>query len=244
MRNTIAGLCALLLLSACGEKESTKNLQITGNVEGLKKGTLYIRKMQDTTLVLVDSITINGDSKFESDVDIASPEMFYLFLDRGVTTNIDNSLMFFAEPGKINIETNLEQFFAKAKITGSKNHDLYEEYKKVKSRYTDQQLELSVAKFNAMKDGKPFSEEENNKKIEDLLKRKYLYAINFAVNHRDYEVAPYIALSEISNASTRFLDTIHNVLTPKVAKSKYGSMLSKFLEERKKQEQETQKASN
>jgi hypothetical protein len=95
MRNTIAGLCTLLLLSACGEKESTKNLQITGNVQGLKKGTLYIRKMQDTTLVLVDSISINGDSKFESDVDIASPEMFYLFLDRGVTTNIDNSLMFF-----------------------------------------------------------------------------------------------------------------------------------------------------
>ena len=51
--------------------------------------------------------------------------MLYLFLDRGQTKSIDNSLPFFAEPGNIKIETSLKHFFADAKITGSKNHDLW-----------------------------------------------------------------------------------------------------------------------
>jgi hypothetical protein len=237
MKNITAILCAAFMMFACEKKESGKNLEITGNVSGLKKGTLYIKKLQDTTFVTLDSIAINGDSKFESAFDLASPEMLYLFLDRGVSNNIDNSLMFFAEPGKINIDTNLDLFYAKAKITGSKNNDLYEEFKKVSGRYRDQQLELSVAKFNAMKENKPFSDDENQKKMESLLKMKYLYAINFAINHRDYEVAPYIAVSEINDAGTKYLDTIQKSLTPKVAKSKYGVMLSKYIDERKKAEE-------
>jgi hypothetical protein len=67
------------------------------------------------------------------------------------------------------------------------------------------------------------------------LKRKYLYAINFAVTHKDYEVAPYIALSEINDATIKYLDTIQKVMAPKVAKSKYGVMLTKYVAERKKQ---------
>lgn len=236
MKNIPATLCALLLLCACSKKESGKNLQITGNIHGLKKGTLYIKKIRDTAFVTIDSIVVNGDSKFESDMDLASPEMFYLFLDRGVSSNMDNSLMFFAEPGKINIDTNLDVFYAKAKITGSKNNDLYEEYKKVNSRYRDQQLELSLTKFNAMKEHKAFSEEENQKKMDAVLKMKYLYAINFAINHKDYEVAPYIALAEINDANIKFLDTIQKSLTPKVSRSRYGQMLAKYITGRKQDE--------
>ena len=236
MNKIVAALCAVVLLAACSKKESDKNLQITGNIEGLKKGTLIFKKLQDSTLVTIDSIVISGNSTFESDIDLDSPQMLYLFLDRGVTTSMDNSLMFFAEPGKINIDTKLDQFYSKAKITGSKNQDLYDEFKKVKSRYTDRQLELSVAKFNAMKDGKAYSEEATKAETNNLIKKKYLYAINFAVNHKDAEIAPFIALSEISDANLKYLDTIQKVLTPEVAKSKYGKMLSEHIAERRKLE--------
>jgi hypothetical protein len=59
--------------------------------------------------------------------------MLYL-LDRGTSNSLDNNLMFFAEPGTINIDTNLESYIANAKVTGSKNQDLFEEYKKINSR--------------------------------------------------------------------------------------------------------------
>ncbi|HLA55006.1 MAG TPA: DUF4369 domain-containing protein [Flavobacterium sp.] len=231
-------LSALLLLAGCQEKKSTKNLQITGNIEGFKKGTIYIQKLEDTTLVPLDSIIVNGDSHFASDIDIDSPQMLYIFIDRGVSNSLDNNLMFFAEPGKINIDTNLDYFYSNAKITGSKNQEFYEEYKKVNSRFVSQQLELTEAKLKAMQKSLPYSEEENQAKSEAILKSKYLYAINFAVNHKDYEVAPYVALSEINDANLKYLDTIQKSLSPKVARSKYGKLLEKHIAERRKLEQQ------
>ena len=68
-----------------------------------------------------------------------------------------------------------------------------------------------------------------------ILKKKYLYAINFAVSNKDYEVAPYVALTEINDATIKYLDTIQKSMSPKVAKSRYGVLLTKYISERKKQ---------
>lgn len=135
-------------------KKEEKDLVITGYVKGLKKGTLYIQKLKDTTLVALDTIKINGDSHFTSELDIESPEMYYLYLDRGVTNSVDNNIAFFAEKGKINIETSLDFFTADTKITGSKNHAVYEEYKKVASRLIDQDLALLEKSSMPIKMGK------------------------------------------------------------------------------------------
>lgn len=235
-KSTFSVLLALLVLVACTEKKQHKSLYVTGNIDGLKKGTLYIKKLVDTALVSIDTIEINGNPAFESELDITSPEMLYLVLDRGATTSMDDQLLFFAEPGHMNIDTSLEMFYHKAKITGSKNHELYEQFKKINARFNNQELELEAARFTALQKKQPFSEEAHQKKIETVIKRKYLYAINFAINNKDREVAPYIALSEINQATVKYLDTIQKSLTPKVAKSKYGKLLAQYISERKKLE--------
>jgi len=234
MKNPIIALLSLFLIASCSKKEET-NLQITGNIKGLQKGTLYIKKLGDSTFITLDSLKINGASAFESNLNLKSPEMLYLFLDRGMSQSEDNSLMFFAEPGKINIDTDLELFYAKAKITGSKNNDLYTDYKKVSSKYNEQQLDLTVARINAIKNMQTNLVAEIDTKSDAITKRKYLYAINFAVTNKDYAVAPYIALSEINDATIKYLDTIQKAMTPNVAKSKYGTMLTKYVAERKKE---------
>ncbi len=227
---------ALFIIAACGEKKSDKNLELTGNIAGLKEGKLYIKRIVDTSLITIDSIKIDGDSHFQSSIDIESPEMLYLFLDRGTSNSLDNSLMFFAEPGKMNIETDLESFYAKAKITGSKNQELYDGYKKIIARFNDDELNLTEAKFNAIKSN-------NQKKLDSIkalqdaiIKRKYLYAVNFAISNKDYEVAPYIVLSNISDVSFKYLDTIQKSITPKVEKSMYGKKFTTYYNERKKEE--------
>jgi hypothetical protein len=48
--------------------------------------------------------------------------------------------------------------------------------------------------------------------------RSYLFA-DFALNNRDYEIAPYIALSEIYDINLKYLDTIQNRCRQKVATS-------------------------
>ncbi|MGL2986520.1 DUF4369 domain-containing protein [Flavobacterium sp. RSSA_27] len=236
MKKTIFALVALSTLLACTKNESKNNLHLTGNVAGLKKGTLYIQRLKDTILVTVDSIKIDGDSKFETNIPLESPEMFYLSLNRGVSNSLDNNLLFFAEPGNITIETNLDQFSYSAKVTGSVNHDLYQEYKKIDSQFKEENLNLIEQKFKATKFNNIKKLDSIRIKQESNIKRRYLYATNFAVNHKDHEVAPYIALSEIYDINIKFLDTIQKSMTPKVAQSLYGKKLTKFVNEIKKQE--------
>ena len=234
MKKTIIAFVSLLVLASCDKNESNTNLQLTGTIKGLKKGTLYIQKIKDTSLVALDTIIIDGDSKFESDLNIASPEMLYLFLDRGMSNSLDNNISFFAEPGKINIDTNLDSYIGSAKITGSKNQDKYEEYKKINTRFRDENLDIIAAKFKALKSNNQKAIDSLNIIQDNNIKRKYLFATNFAINNKDYEIAPYIALSDIYDINIKYLDTIQKSMTPKVAKSLYGKKLTEYVAKIKK----------
>ena len=163
--------------------------------------------------------------------------MLYLFLDRGVSNSLDNNLLFFAEPGEVNIETTLENYIADAKVSGSKNQDLYYEYKKVDRRFQEEGLDLIEKKFKAMKSKNNLEIANISAKQESNIKRKYLYATNFAINNKDHEIAPYIALSEIYDINIKFLDTIQKSMSPKVAQSLYGKKLTEYLASLKKKQQ-------
>lgn len=236
MRKSIIVLLSIVVFASCSEKKSTKNFVLTGNIKGLKKGTLYIQRINDTVLVAIDTIKINGDSHFISEFDLQTPEMLYLFLDRGVSNSVDNNISFFAEKGNMDIQTSLDFFTADVKITGSKNQALYDEYKKVVSRFVDQDLDLIEKRINALKNNKIEEATRIEEEQKGILKRKYLYTTNFAVNHGDYEVAPYVALAEIYDINLKYMDTIQKSMTPKVAKSLYGKKLNDFIAARKRDE--------
>jgi Domain of unknown function (DUF4369) len=229
MKKSIIAFVTVILFASCNEKKSKENLHITGNIKGLKKGTLYIQRIVDTLFVAIDTIKIDGNSGFESDLNLKSPEMLYLFLDRGVTNSLDNNLSFFAEPGVINIETNLESYIYGAKIKGSKNQELYEEYKKTDARFRDVNLNLIEQNFKALKNKDSKALDSIKVQQEQNTKKKYLFATNFAVNNNQYEVSPYIALSEIYDINIKYLDTIQKSMSPKVAKSLYGKQLTDYI---------------
>lgn len=224
----------IALIASCSKSDNkTGNVELTGNVEGLKQGKLYIQQIKDTNLVIIDSIIISGESNFETKFQIEEPQMLYLSLDRGTTKSIDNSIHFFAEPGKMKIETTLQGFYANAKISGSENQKIYEKYLKIKTNLNDENLVLLAKeiKNNVIKNAS-ITEEINNKR-DKLTVRKYLYTANFALVNPKYEVSPYIALTEIPDANLKLLDTINKTLSPKVAKSKYGKRLGEWIKERK-----------
>jgi hypothetical protein len=235
MKNFLLALTATLLIVGCTDKKSTSNTHITGTIKGFSNGMLYLQKMKDTALISIDSLKIEGDSKFQFDFDLASPELMYLVVDRGVSKSLDNSLPIFAEQGTINIDTELKYFYANAKITGSKNHELFEQFQQINRKYTNEVLEISKEKYNALRFNRLQDVDSINSKLDKKVTRRYLHAINFALNNKDYEVAPYVALSELSNANSKYLDTIHNSMTPKVAQSKYGKLLTELVTERRKE---------
>ncbi len=202
------------------------------NIEGLKKGTIYLQKLSDTALVSVDSVKINGISNFILYDNVESPEIYYIMLN-----NIDEEkIPFFGEKGKITLNTKLDKFATSAKITGSKNQDILTEYKNMMQKFTGKELDLIKARFEAQKEDDQDLFLEIQKEEKNLIKRKYYYTTNFAIQNKNKEVAPYLALTELYYANIRLLDTVNNSLTKKIKSSKYGKELNKFVTEIKSKE--------
>lgn len=235
MKYVIISLTSALLLMSCAEKTADTNTHIAGTIKGFSAGTVYLQKMNDTVLVTIDSIKMSSDSKFKFDFDLDSPEVMYLEVDRGATNSLDNTLPIFVEPGTINVDTQLNYFYANAKVTGSKNHELLNQFTKVNTKFNSELLEISKEKFDAIRFKRLQDVDSIETKYNNKLKRKYLYAINFALTNKEYEVAPYVALTELNGANIKYFDTISKSVTPKVAQSKYGKLLTQYLNERKKE---------
>ena len=224
----------LLTITACSEKEN--NLFVTGHVKGLKKGTIYLQKIEDTVLINVDSVQIDGDANFELGDYLKSPQIMYLYLDKVDNTEFNDRIEFFAEEGEVTVNTTLKNFEVDAKVVGSANQEKLMDYRKMMSRFNDKNLELIQKNFEAQRDEDDELIISTNKEYDKLLIRKYLYTVNFAVNNKDLDIAPYLALSEVFDANIKYLDTIYTSLTPEVRKNKYGKELKSFLKERRKLE--------
>ncbi len=238
MRILLFSFAAAFLLFSCkDEKKPNGNLLITGTVKDLKAGKLYLKEQMDSTLTTLDSLVIDGNSNFEFDLTIEGPKMLYLFLDRGVTSSMDDVLPIFVEKGTITIDTQLEGFYANAKVTGSENQKLLEEYKKMQSRYTNINLDLQQQRLNALRFNKTFRLDSIDKASAEIVKKMYLSGINFSLNHRDKEVVPFILTTDLYDMTFKYLDTIYKNLDPKVLKSKDGQKLQKLYEIRKNMEQ-------
>ena len=235
MKKFLLSFASVLTILSCTEKKPDTNTHITGNIKGLSNGMLYLQKMNDTVLVAIDSIKMEGDSKFQFDLNIDSPEVMYLVINRGVTKSLDNDLPIFVEPGTINVDTELKYFYANAKVTGSKNHELLEQFHKINTKYKTEILEISKEKFDALRFKRLQDVDSIEQKLNKKISRKSLYAVNFALTNKDFEVAPFVALSELTNVNLKLLDTINNSLSPKVAQSRYGKLLNEFIKERKKE---------
>ena len=234
MKKTVLFLAFLISLVACSEKES--NLTVSGEIKGLKKGMLYLQKVEDTSLVNLDSMVVNGDANFMLETYLKSPQILYLYLDKVDNNRYDDRIEFFADTGNVTIYSSLDKFETTADIKGSINHEKLTEYRKVIRRFNDQNLDLIKASFEAEKAENDEELLEIDQKYDRLLRKKYLYTVNFAINNKDHEIAPYLALSEVFDANIKYLDTIYNSLNPRVKKSKYGKDLKSFLKERRKLE--------
>lgn len=215
---------------ACSTKES--NLVITGKVEGLKKGKLYLQKIEDTLLVNIDSVIVDGDANFEFEALVKSPQIHYLYLDKLDNSEFDDRIRFFAEEGEMTINTTLKNF-EEATIEGSENQVKLEYFNAMIKRFNKENLALVKEDFEAQKANDQDKLLELEKRFDRNLKRRYLYTVNYALNQKDFEVAPYLMVSEVFDANIKYLDTVYNNLAPKVKKSFYGEELKSLIKERK-----------
>ena len=222
-----------IIIGAVSCSKTTDTTNFSGTIKGLRKGTVYLKKVEDTSLVVVDSVYLNGADSFSFDVAISEPDIYYLYLDKKDGIQFNDLAELFLEPSEnIVVTTQLDQFTKKMVVKGSKNHTRLEAYKKVSSRFNLKRFELinEMSKQVARKNRD--SANTIKQQLQKLVKIKYLYTVNFAMSNKEYEVAPYILTKEIKDAQTKYLDTVYKSLIPKVKTSKYGKKLEKLILER------------
>ena len=229
----MVAVLTIVIISCGGSTENT--MTVTGNVKGLKKGTLYLQHIVDTTLVTIDSLLVEGDGNFSFTTELESPELFYLYLDKKDNNSINDRITFFAEPGNITINTNWNTFDQNAKIEGSESHEKLREFQEIMSKFNTKNLEFIRLGMDPKIQNDSTIIDSIQNLVDKNVKRGYLYAINFALNNADSYIAPYIAVKEVGDANIKYLDSINNSLSTAVAKSKYGKELKEHLEVAKKE---------
>lgn len=227
-------LLIFIALSSCESKDKS-GFQLTGTIDGFKKGTIYLEKVQDTLIQVVDSFLVRDNGHFKLSYPLESPEIFYL----RIKEIPKERLLVFAEPTAMQLNSKLDKFVLAAEITGSENHKLLEEFKAMMRQFNDAELALYKTHFDAEKKGDSIAVDSLDAAYRNLLKKSYLYTLNYAVKHSDHEVAPYLALTEMYNANIKLLDTVNNSLTQEVKNSTYGKQLENFLKVIKENEQKS-----
>lgn len=232
-------LASALTILSCSETDSNNTMIIEGNIEGLKKGKIFLQQYDGEKLINLDSVEAKGDGKFVFKRELEHPEIFYIYLDlnKKEGTDFGDRLPFFGEPKKITINSQYNMFDIHAKIEGSESQKILEKYSKNMRKFNTRNLELLEQQLNAIKDQKQEKADSLNKLSEKNTVRRYLYTLNFAITHPDSYVSPYVALTDAPDANIKFLDSIHKLLSPEVAASKYGKKLKKHIEEIKKENQ-------
>lgn len=226
------GLLLLVVMAviACS-KENENTMYVKGSVKGLKKGTFYLQKQMDSLIVSVDSVSVNGSTEFMMTDVVESPEMYYLTLG-----NSAKRIAFFGEKDTISISSQLDRFQQKAVIKGSENQDLLNNFNEIQIKFNNQKLDLIKEEFEARKIKSQDSVDIVANKLKTWNRKRYLYTTNFAVTNADFEVSPYIALTELVDANIQLLDTVNNSLSEEIKVSKYGKQLDKFIQDIKSQE--------
>ena len=139
MKNTLLTFVTLFIVSCNSDKNQ---MIVSGDVDGLRKGTIYLQKEQDSTIVSLDSIKITGDSNFELSTKINEPDIYYLYLDKDDGDSLNDIITFFGNKGEIVINTRLITFDSGFEISGSKNSELLLEYFSIIRKYNLQNLDL------------------------------------------------------------------------------------------------------
>ena len=225
MNKIITVVIAALLILACSSKKNG-NMIVKGNIKGLKKGTLYLQKMNDTAIVSIDSMNVYGDGNFTLTDNVDSPVMYYLTFDGNAT---DKRILFFGNKGTITINDHIDTFGFSPEITGSKNQLVLNDYMNINNQFKNQRLEFIKKEFEAVRSKDTDLIEKVKNDFNRMIRRKYLYTANFALNNGDSEAAAYIALTELYDANIKLLDTVNSSLSTEVKKSMYGKRLDNYI---------------
>ena len=213
-------LLILLLIMSCSIEQ--KNFELSGNIDGLNNGKVYLL---ESNSIILDSSEINNSSSFILKCYIEEPQILTLRLDGFVINEIE----FFAETGEMALSTTSKRFQFDAKFSGSKHQLNLDEFNSFLVKYEEEDLELLEKQIKE-------SMKTNQKNIDSISilrdkieKKKILSIINYIKNKKEEIVSPYLALKYNKDIHEDYLLKIYNSYSKEISNSKYGIELNKII---------------
>lgn len=139
-KNLLITLLAVTMMASCS-KAPKNQFTITGTVDSVFNGYVYLQRRVDAPLITIDSAQLTG-GKFALKGTVDYPEVYYLTLPA-----TKSSIPFFLEPKDIIININTKEL-NKTKIIGSKTQTDYDHYLDLVDQYSAK-IQESYQMYNA-----------------------------------------------------------------------------------------------
>jgi len=201
-------LLSITIIYSCNNSKSKDYMSVVGNIDGLRKGNLYLQEFVDSIFISIDSTQVNAEFEFNMGTPINEPDIYYLYLDKFDGDSLNDRIKFFGDIGEITINSRVNTFDSTAEIIGSDNQTLMEEYISIIRKFNLENLDLLEIYYDSQINGNNRRFGSVNNAIDNLIKRKYLYSLNFATTNANYEISPYILQNFLG------LETLSNNLIP------------------------------
>jgi peroxiredoxin len=225
MKKIFIAIAAIgLFLGSCTSADQYK---LTGKVEGVTEGKVYLSKLQDNKLVKTDSTEMTATG-FSFKGTLASPDLFYIELEgqRG-------AIQVFLENAAITIDANIENL-KEAKVVGSSNQDILTAFGELQKGFQEKQQALYPEYQKA--------EESKNQVVMDSIEAefnksnadKFSASKDFLKLNSNTVAAAFVAYRISSPLETAEMEEIYEMLGENAQKSSYATLIKDKIEVLKK----------
>lgn len=221
-------LVLFFFVFSCTKIDNENYFSLNLQIEGLKKGIIYLEKISDSSMVVIDSVSYNGNNSIQFQGKIDEPEIMIISLTFENETD-PKRFPFFVEKSNIILKTRLKDFGFKVDSKGSKNDSIYRQYLEINKRFNNEKLDLISKSLGFQKSANKDSISFYDSKLVRVNKRQFLHNANFAMRYSNYEIAPYIAITDLRESSA-ILDTIYKSLGNGIKNSKYALELKTLID--------------
>jgi peroxiredoxin len=221
LKNLFITLLAVVVMASCAKPPKNQFI-ITGTVDSVFNGLVYLQKRVDAPLVTIDSAQIAG-GKFSLKGTVDYPEVYYLTIPA-----TKSSVPFFIEPKDITVNINTREI-NKTKIIGSKTQTEYDHYLDLVDQYNTK-IRESYQMYNAaMEVGDPEKARYYDSVSNAIDLEREQFSKKYVLENNKSFISPYIIFRNSWSYEMEELEKSLNNFDTALSHSLYTDFLNAYL---------------
>ena len=214
-------MLAVIIMASCTKAPKNAFL-ISGTVDSVFNGTVYLQKRVDAPLITIDSAQLSG-GKFSFRGIIDYPEVYYITIPA-----TKSSVPFFIEPAEINVDIN-SKIINRTKITGSKSQVDYDNYLDMLDQYNAKLKESNQMYNTAAELGDFVKVRYYDSLMTALDEQRSQFSKNYVLQNNSSFVSPYIIYRNSYTYEMEELDKALGSFDTSLSHSIYTGFMNDYL---------------